>query len=270
MSHLLSIGQICERALRKIGAFAIRSSGARPEEIEETRYWLDMVIAHQASRMRTWWLVPGSGTFSLTPGIAAYDLNTVLGTAQAPDGLQFIINTFLYNTGTGQDIHELPQLRHQEWENRFLVGDTPSIQDYDTASENPYQWGYDSGAPSIAPGVPTVCYIDRQQRPTMQVSPTPDANVPYGVRVLFQSLSSDFTPEGGRPLSDRTYKLRTAWTLWVVTATAAQIANGPVRKLPADEVADMKKEAEILRNDLEAYDAHEQANEPRRVFYHDF
>lgn len=269
MSHLFSIGEICERALRKIGAFAIRSSGARPEEVEETRYWLDMVISHQTSRMRTWWMVPSSGTFPLTAGIPSYDLNAALGTAQAPDGLQFIINTYLYNTATGQDIHELPQLRRQEWESRFLVGPTTSLQDYDTAPENPYQWGYDSGAPSINPGVPTVCYIDRQQKPTIQVSPTPDAAQPYGIRVLFQSLSTDFADQN-RPLNDRTYKLRTAWNLWVITATAAQIANGPVRKLPADEVADMKKEAMELRNDLEAYENQEQANEPRRVFYHDF
>ena len=101
----------------------------------------------------------------------------------------------------------------------------------------------------------------------MLISPPPDTVQPYGVRVLFQSFPIDQT--AGVSNAKMT-QIRTAWNLWVVTALAAQIANGPVRKLPADEVADMKKEAMQLRDELEAYDSQEQANEPRRVFYTDF
>ena len=54
----------------------------------------------------------------------------------------------------------------------------------------------------------------------------------------------------------------------LLLALAAQIGNGPVRKLPADEVRDMKAEAGGLLTDLEAYEDHEQANEPRRVEFY--
>ena len=261
MSRLYSISEICDRALRKIGAFAIRSSGARPEEIEEARYWLDMTVGHQSSRMRTWWMVPGSGTFNLTSGTAEYDLAASLGQAQAPTGVQFVIAVYLYNTTTGTDIHEIPIVRRQEWEHR-QIGGLP-----DDSDRSPFLWGTDGALPAIEPGQPKACYIDRQQAPTIHLSPTPDDVTPYGLRVVFQSYATDFTKE---PPNDKTYKLRTAWNLWVVTALAAQIGNGPVRKLPQDEVKDMRSEATRLRDELEAYENMEHANEPRRVAYHNF
>ena len=268
MSHFFSIGEICERSLRKIGAFAIRSSGARKEEVDEARYWLDMVVGHQTSRMRTWWMVAGSGTFSLTPGISSYNLQTALGTTQAPNGLQFVIECFLFNTSTMTDIHQLPQRRRQEWEHRELGGPGSQPRDYSPETDGPFAWTNDvSAVTPITPGVPTICYIDRAQSPTMLISPPPDTVQPYGVRVLFQSFPTDQT--AGVSNAKMT-QIRTAWNLWVVTALAAQIANGPVRKLPADEVADMKKEAMQLRDELESFENMEHANEPRRVFYTDF
>lgn len=264
MSALFSVEQLCERALRKIGAMAIRSSGARPEEIEEARWWLDMVVGHEASRQRTWWLVPASATFNLTADNAGpYDLAAMLGSAQAPDGLQFIIQVVLFDAVSGMDIADLPLQRRQEWETRVL-GPMNTPDPLVTARL------LDTNiipVPSDPSGTPQVCYVDRQQQPKISFYPAPDAQRTYGVRVIFQSFASDFTKNA--PI-DKTYKLRTSMNLWLVSALAAQIGNGPVRKLPADEVKDMKQEAQQLRNDLEAYEFHEQASEPRMIAYHDF
>lgn len=262
--RLLSIEELCERALRKIGATAIRSSGARAEELRETRYWLDMVIGHEASRQRTWWLVGASATFNLTAGNAGpYDLNTVLTTAQAPDGVQFIVQIVLFDATTGLDLLDLPLQRRQEWETRKLGPDNrpdplEAARMLDVAV---------LPTPPDPPGVPQMCYVDREQNPSITFYPPPDDTRVYGARVIFQSFSSDFTKN--LPV-DKTYKLRTSMNLWAVTTVAAQIGNGPVRKLPLDEVKDMKAEAQQLRNDLEAYEFHEQASEPRRVQYVDF
>lgn len=263
MARLLSIEEICERALRKIGAFAIRSSGARPEEVTEARFWLDMVVAHEAARQRTWWLVGNDATFNLTANNAGpYALNTVLG-SQVPDGIQFVIEVIIFDAVSGLDIVNLPMMRRQEWETRVLGEDNKpdpleTVRLLDTSVVP---------MPSDPPGVPQMCYVDRGQTPTISFYPAPDSTRTYGCRLVLQSFASDFTKNGS---TDRTYKLRTSMNLWVVTALAAQIGNGPVRKLPGDEVRDMKQEAQTLRDDLEAYENQEQASEPRRVSYVDF
>lgn len=263
MSRLFSTEEICERALRKVGAFAIRSAGARPEEVTETRYWLDMVVAHEASRQRTWWLVPAAASFNLTAGIDTYDLNAMLGAAQAPDGIQFAIGAVLFNPTLQLDLHELPIVRQQEWETRRLGPDgTPDPENLSALLEEDAP-----PSPADPPGAPAFCHIDRAQRPTLRCYPIPDANQPYAIRLLFQSFSSDFIKA---PTGDKSYQLRTSMNLWIVTALARQIGNGPVRKLPADEVRDMADETERLRNDLEAYEFNEVNNVPKQVKYYDF
>lgn len=238
MARLLEIREICERALRRIGAYAIRSSGARPEEIEETRFWLDMVVGHVAARRRAWWLVPVTGTFPLLPGQAHYNLTDKLG-AQAPDGVQFAISAYLHDVATGRELHEVSLVRRQDYE---------AIED------------------KARQGEPEVAYIDRNNRPSLTIHPVPDAHRQYSLRLVFQSFGSDMTRTAS---IDKSYAIRRSWNLYLVTATAAQIANGPVRKLPADEVKDMKEEAEKLLFDLETYDGDEQANEPQRTDYND-
>ena len=237
MSRMLSIREVCERALRRIGAYPIRSSGARPEEVDEARFWLDMIVGHMSSVMRTWWLVPGTGTFALAPGTPGYDLGEMLTSAQAPDGIQFVISVYLYDPVAKIDICEMRMLRRQEYE---AIDDKSRI------------------------GEPEAIYIDRDDRPRATLYPVPDTARSYVVRVLFQGYSSDFTKNSG---VDKTFTVRHSWNLWLVTALAAAIGNGPVRKQPADEVKDMKDEATRYLDQLQAYENTEQANEPRRVSY---
>jgi hypothetical protein len=263
MAHLLSVGEVVDRALGKIGQKATRSSGARAADVEEARYWLDMLVGHQSARQRWWPLVPGTATFTLTAGDSSYDLMASIGATQAPNGIAFVIRVILYNLATGQDIHEIPIVRRQEFELRNFPEATKA-QDV-----SPWTWDTEdrSGVGPDQAGPPNVCYITRDQNPVMHLSPAPDALVTYGVRVLFQSYSQNaVTTEA----NDRLDSIRSTWNLWLVTALAAQIGNGPVRKLPADEVRDMKQEARDLRTELEAYDAHENQNRGKRIAYTDF
>lgn len=266
--RLFSQNEVCERALRKIGAFAIRSSGARPEELSEARYWLDMVVGHVAARKRTWWLVPTTGQFTLVPGVANYDLNQVLTPAQAPSGVQFVIGVQVLPVGVAalgsartsggtigstwmapvddefdtpsygaNDYLNLPLVRREEWETLF----------------DPTQTGN-----------PQFCHVDRQQNPSITFAPVPDSAGPYVVRVLFQSYSPDFvSPQGNTKLAP----MRASWNLWLVTALARELGNGPIRKLPKDEVTEMDAEARRLLFELESYDDHEQTGPGRTVFF---
>lgn len=266
--RILTRNEICERALRKIGATAIRSAGSRAEEVEEASYWLDMLMGHIAARKRTWWLVPNTAEFTLTAGVWNYSLDQILGPTQAAGGVQAIIDVWLANAnGAGIDsfpdvpgwiplqddegthptyevngLLRLGVLRRQEWE---------GIQSVDLPTQNPQT------------GSPRFCYIDRGEKPSISFSPCPDAGGPYTIRALFQTYSPDFvSAQGINPLA----MARETWNLCIVTGLARQLANGPVRKAPADEIRDMKEEYLSLLLDLESYDDEEQAG-PGRVAY---
>lgn len=237
---LLSVQTICTRALRKIGEFPIRGAVLRPEALAETREWLDMVIAHQSGRMRTPWLIPDTAIFSLVAGQQAYDLRAVIGAQIVPDGLQFVVAAYLYDPATVQDVHRIELKQRIEWED---------ITDKTRAGE------------------PEAAWIDRTRWPVLHVYPTPSAATrALKVRIVYQTMSSSFS---NLPFNDKTYALHECWNLWMVTALAAEIGSGPVRRLPKDEVDDMNRKAERLRLDLEAYDQFEQADEPRQVAFWD-
>lgn len=265
--HILTQNEICERALRKVGATAIRSAGSRPEEMKEARYWLDMLMGHIAARKRTWWLVPKTATVVLTPQTWSYDLNQLLGPAQNAGGIQAVVDVWLGTQGiVGPDAYpnvpgwlpatdgeqqmptygpngllRLPIVRRQEWEGVQVV-ELPGGTQY---------------------GAPRFVYIDRADKPTIQFSPAPDSGGPYTIRIVFQTYSPDFAgAQGYTPLA----LARETWNLCIVTGLAKQLGNGPVRKLPADEVREMQIEFDHLLLDLEAYDDEEQAGPGRVIF----
>lgn len=235
MSWGPSINEICERALRKIGALAIRSSGARQGEMDEARYWLDMHVGHIAGTKRTWWAVPRTATFALTPGTTEYNLASVLG-AKAPNGVEFAIGLWLLDA-TGANLHEIKILRRQEWE--ALTPDPTS-------------------------GEPVYCYINRDQAPTLFLPNVPTTQA-YSVKFLFQSYAPNIVSKRGL---ERVTTFRSSYTLYLVTQLSALIADGPVRKLPKDEVDSMYSRAATLWRDIESYEDQEQNNEPARVTFY--
>ncbi len=236
MARMMEVREVCERALRKIGAYSIRDTGADAAELAEARYWLDMVVGHVSTgRRRSWWLVEQTVPLTLVAATTAYDLTDLLD-LDAP--IAHVITVTAVETVSGRRT-PVDIARRWMWEER----------DVDES------------------GPPAMVYIDRGREPTLNVWPTPVAPVAHRLDMVIQRESPDLTAGA---VTEKLTKFRDAWNLYLVTALAAQIGNGPVRKLPQDEVRDMKVEAERLLFDLEAFDAQEQANEPRRVTFHDF
>lgn len=242
MSWLPSINELCERALRKIGTLGIRDSGARPAEMEEARYWLDMHMGHIVGTKRTWWQVPRTARMTLTAGVTEYDLIANLGAA-APDGVEFVVGVYLIGQPSGADeqlLHEVKIVRRQEYE--ALTPD-----------------GSNASQP------PTICYIDRKQKPTLFFLEAPDANQTYTAKLVFQSYAPNLVAQRG---VNRETAFRSSYTLYIVTALSALIGDGPVRKLPADEVKTMKDDRDKLWKDIEGYEDQEQSNSPSRVLFY--
>lgn len=238
MSRILSINEVCERALRKIGVFSINDSAAPPAAMEEARWWLDMVVGHIAATQRRWWLVPDTKAVTLAAGTVKYPVTTALA---EPDGVLHIVSAWRVALADTTNRAEVPILRRQEWEERARAGGT---------------------------GDPEAIWVDRVDVPTIHVHPTPASPVNYRLEVVYHRFAPDLSPRAGRSHAPLT-GMRQSWNLALVHALAAEIGNGPVRKLPGDEVRDNQQTAAKLIRDLDAYDAHEQANEPRRVAYYD-
>lgn len=239
MSRLLTVNEVCERALRKIGEFPINDTAAPGPQMDEARWWLDMVVGHIAATKRRWWLVPSTAAITLTPGTVEYPVASALGEAR---GILHIISAWRVSLTDPSDREEVAILRRREWEERTGAGTT---------------------------GIPESVYVDRTDTPTIRLHPTPAAPIQHRLEVVYHRFAPDLTPRSGRshtPMEG----LRQSWNLALVHALAAEIGNGPVRKLPGDEVRDMQDTARRLLDDLDAYDAHEQADEPRRVAYYDF
>lgn len=236
MARQYSVREVCERALRKIGAYSIRDTGARTDEMAEARHWLDMVIGHVASMKRTWWLVPTTLRLTLTAGTTAYNLRTNLTGAPA---VQHVVALYTVDLTTGAR-EPLSIERRQEWEERDATLDA---------------------------GEACMAWIDRSRDPVLTLHPAPPDPVTQAIDVVFQSFAAD---QSSGSFNQRLEDIRDGWNLFLVHRLASEIGNGPVRKLPQDEVRDMQRTANQLYEDLAAYDDHEQAGEPRIASHHDF
>ena len=236
MARSLEIRKVCELALQKIGSFSINDTGARANEMERAREWLDMVVGHICATQRRWWMVENTGSVVLQDGVDSYSLAASLGVPS--ESIEFVIGVWRTQPTGGERV-PVEIMRRQEWEARTIL----------------------SGGP------PAQVYIDRSNTPTMLVSPVPAAPISYGLDLVWQSFVPDLT---SGPETTKLSKIRKAWNLALVHALAAELGDGPIRKLPADEVRDMQRTATRLLDDLDAYENLEHADEPRRVEYNDF
>lgn len=236
MARHMTRRTIMERALRKIGSYSMADTGAQGREIEEAEYWLDMVIGHVASLRRTFWLVEETERLTVTAGQEEYLLRTAL--ASAPK-IQALVALKWVDLSTGER-HDLGLARRIEWEER---GGT------------------------LSAGYPQMAWVDRTRDPTLHLYPVPPDPVTYAVDVIYHVFAPD---QIGGGVNAKLDGWRDNWNLYLVTALAAELADGPIRKAPADEVRALRQDAERMYFQLVDYDGAERADEPRRVVYNDF
>lgn len=214
MSGLFSASQICERALRKIGAFSINDSAADGEELQEAAYWFDMILAELAETEACYWLRPATISAALTAGQASYVLSTLMGTSYYPaDGLVSIVSASFSDGSTDQDL--IP-MRRREFEE--IANKTTS-------------------------GTPAFFYLDRlsdASTQTIHLYPVP-ATTGNSLKLQMQVE----TPEISDTTDSRAHGLRAGWQKFLVTSVAAEIGDGPVRKIPSSDVDRMRLDAEM-------------------------
>lgn len=230
MSQVLSNKRIAEAALRKIGSFSINHSAAEPAELEETLFWLDLIVGTMGAIDRPYWLTEKTVSRALTVDTASYDLENFLGTDKPADGVFFVIAATI-NDGNGAD-EPVDIIRRTE---------------------------YEAIANKNVSGKPDKIYIDRRNVETLKTYPVMGTGASYTLNLILQSYPPDMTKNSG----NSKHGIPPEWNMWMIKSTAAEIGDGPVRKLPRTERRDIFAEAEILYGKLQAYANREKAGPGR-------
>lgn len=238
MSHLLSAKELCERALRLIGAFSIVDSQADAEEMAEALFWLDLIVAELSGTSRILFLVPDTMTLPLTAGKGTYVMQDDLGTGAPKNGIEFPVECWIENAGG----------------NRFPVK-MVSRREFEEMNHNDT-------------GTPTHVYIDRLGSPTLRTYPTLGAEVADGtyIKIVAQTYAETFAKTNGVKATG----LRAAWQRWCIYELASNIGAGPVRRVSAGEIRDIKAIAEEAKKRLLAYENKEHLGLPQITEFRDF
>ncbi len=232
MPSLLSASEICETALRKIGAFSINDTAADGEELKEAAKWLDLVVGEMTETERCTWLIEDTVTVSLVADQATYNLFDAMGASYPADGVMFITSSWITD-GTNDDDVEL--IRRTDLEEIVVKGAT---------------------------GKPELIYIDRlsdKNQQSFTVYPVP-VDATHSLKFVFQRHAPDLRSDVGK----KAHGFHRGWQKWLVLATAAEIGDGPVRKIPSTEVDRIKRDAQMSFNKLQASQNRENVA-PRRV-----
>jgi hypothetical protein len=239
MPRLLTAAQIAEGALRRIGSLSPRDQ-PDPDELDIALGALDLIVGELAGTMTCYWLVPAEFTLSLTSGTASYDLLTALGSSYPDAGLQFPLSAYLLYPvdGDGNQRKTPVEIVRRR---AFLA----------------HEQAAQAGAPSEI-------YIDRLTPPTLSTWPVID-QTGYSLLLHYQTYSADLREDGG----NRPHGLPAAWQRWAELATAADIADGPLGRLPGPRVQMLIQRAAEAKRELKAYNNREHSTR-RAVAYRDF
>ncbi len=232
MPSLLSASEVCEAALEKIGSFSINDTAADGEELKRTAKWLDLVVGEMTETERCTWLIEDTVTVPLVADQAIYNLATAMGASYPTDGVMYITSSWITD-GTNDDDVEL--IRRTDLEGITVKGAT---------------------------GKPELIYIDRlsdKDQQSFTVYPVP-VDTTYSLKFVFQRHAPDLRNDVGK----KAHGFHRGWQKWLVLATAAEIGDGPVRRLPSTEVDRIRRDAQMSFDKLQASQNRENVA-PRRV-----
>lgn len=239
MPRLLTAAQLAEGALRRIGSLSPRDQ-PDPDEIDIALGCLDLIVGELAGTMTCFWLVPAEFTLPLTADTPSYNLLTALGSSYPEAGLQFPLSAYLLHPVDGDGNQRkvpLPIVRRRT----FL--------EHEQAAQS---------------GEPSEVYIDRLTPPTLSTWPVID-QTGYSLLLHYQTYSPDLRDSGG----DLPHGLPAAWQRWAELATAADIGDGPLGRLPGPRLQMLTQKAEAAKRELKAWNNREHTTR-RAVAYRDF
>lgn len=239
MSQVFTAKQICERALRAIGAFPITESAADGEQMREAMTWLDLLMAEIAGTGTLFFLHTATLSVPITNGTSSYNLNNALGTDLPPDRVQFPLLAWLEDAAG----------------NRHPV-------EIDTRGK------FEDVSLGTQPGRPYRIYIDRlaDPSPTLKIFPTPatsDTTV-WTLKIEVQTYAPNVAPHGvtGVLQAGVLHKFRQAWQRYLVLRLNIDLGAGPILKCSTERLTNWRLEAATAKAALEAFENRPHDTEP--------
>lgn len=230
MPSLLTSAQLCEHALRQIGVFSVYDTGADPASFQVTIERLDLLVAEMVGSYNFWYFTPAEQTIALEAGVNEYELGALLD-----DDLQFVQHIFLLRNGKQWPVRQIRKSTYDEFSEDPPTGTTP-------------EWAY----------------IERKDNPKLFLLPAPiEGDM---LLVNGQQYSDDLTQDNGQI----PHGFPAAWQRSIILQLAADIGAGPVKKIPRDELEDLKKDAGKAMRRLDAFNNRENVRRPRYTKPRDF
>lgn len=239
MPRLLTAAQIAEGALRRAGSLSPRDQ-VDPDELDIALRQLDLIVGELTGTMTCFWLVPGEFTFDLVSGTQSYNLLTTLGSSYPDEGLQFPLSAYLQYPADSDGVTRKVPLE---------IVRRRAFLDHEQGAQE---------------GTPTEVYIDRRDPPTLSTWPVINLD-DYSLVLHYQTYSGDLSETGG----NRPHGLPAAWQRWAELATAADLADGPIGRLPTARVQMLIQRAADAKRELKAHNNKEHSTR-RAVAYRDF
>jgi hypothetical protein len=239
MSQILTAKQVCERALRAIGAFPITESAADGEQLREAMSWLDLILAQEAGTNELFNLIPATLTVPITNGTQVYPLAQTLSATLPVDDIQFPVRAWLQDSEGHREPIEI--VAHQ----KFMTVEDPAET-----------------------GPPRMIYIDHLAKtPTLSIFPVPDLTDPNTWSILLdvQTYAPNVAPSGvtgAQPSGSVVHNFRQAWQRWMVAQLSHDLGSGPIFKLPEASLNRFGKIAVDARTQLLAFENRSHDTEP--------
>lgn len=231
----LTARQICEGALRRIGAYSINDAAARPQDMDVALQLLDDLVGELSGTMECTWLLTSTLSLALEADTASYDLKTKLGTAWPAQGIEYVREAWIEDeTGTRGPIEIATRTK------------------------------FENQSPQDQTGQPCLLHFDRLvPLPTMRVWPVP-VDAAWTLKLVIQTLSPTVRGTGPIPKADQTITstLPSSWNRWAIHALAADCGSGPVRALQQARTSEYRAVAAQSKAELMAFQNREHETTP--------
>ena len=225
MSLVLTASGVAEQALRRIGAYSTYDTGPDSEDMGVALEQLDLVIGHLSGTSRPEWLVETEQTVQMVAGQRIYPLTGAI-------------------TKPLQHIHSA----------RYILPDG-TVEPFELVRRDAYL----DTEHRTDPGRPTSGHIERRDAPRLFVFPIPEATELGKVELVGTLYGADIAQARGKTA----HGLPVSWQLWLTYELAYHIGTGPVRRLQQGTSEAIRRDANDMRRQLDAFQNREQVNRPR-------
>lgn len=213
MARLFTVAQIAELALQRIGAFSVNDPQADAAEMERAIQWLEIAVSEFSGTEYSAVLEHETLIAALDPPASSYVLADLYGADWPDEDMAFAIRVQIRDTTAGTNDQEVQLINRQQY------------LDIENKSQT---------------GLAQQAWIDRAGQPTIHLDRTPGATATYSLLLSFQTYNRDMMAGSSEGQGNIAHGFKAEWQKWLILACACEIGDGPVRKLPVQELRELR------------------------------